>query len=147
MLNKRNMIGVIITLVALLITTPFALFFVYIFTTGGEGSLIVAQQLKSKLDEVPNPEAGEGCDSEYFWHRFPDGEWIIGITRDSHGFFSKYRGGGTVVMKDSRGAIHCYLGHTCGSMFPKDFAQSAKGFDHFLKLMRDETGMTETSLP
>lgn len=147
MLNKRKTIRVIVALVTQLIATPFVLFFVYIFTTGGAGSLAVAQQMKTKLDTIPSPEAGEGSDREYFWHRFKDGEWIMGFSRDSHGFFSKYRGGGTVVIKDSRGTTRCFLGHCCGTMFPKAFAQSAKGFDHFWKLMRDDTDMIETPLP
>lgn len=147
MLNKRKTIQAIVALMALLITTPFALVIVYFSTTGGEGSQAIAQQLKSKLESIPSPEAGEGSDREYFWHRFPDGEWIMGISRDSHGFFSKYRGGGTVVIKDSHGTTRCFLGHCCGTMFPKAFAQSAKGFDHFWKLMRDDTDMIETPLP
>jgi hypothetical protein len=146
MLSKRKTIRVIVALVTLLIATPFVLFFVYIFTSGGEGSLAVAQQLKLKLESIPSPEAGKGSDFEYFWHRFPDGEWMIGISRDSHGFFSKYRGGGTVVFKDSRGAIRCYFGHCCGALFPKVFAYDAKTLDRFLESMQ-ESGMVETDLP
>lgn len=44
-----------------------------------------------------------GCHPEYVSKQFPNGEWLLGIGRESHGPLSRYTGSGTFVMKDSRG--------------------------------------------
>jgi hypothetical protein len=43
-------------------------------------------------------------------HTFSSGEWIAGLSHDSHGF----AGGGVLVVRDSRGATRAFTGHVCG---------------------------------
>lgn len=92
-----------------------ALHFIFFDSVGGTGSMAEAVRLRAILEPIPDPEAGRGCDPEFSFHRFPNGEWVMGIARDSHASLSRYRGGGTVVMKDSRGRVRCFFGHVCGS--------------------------------
>jgi hypothetical protein len=39
--------------------------------------------------------------------RFPNGEWVIGFARNSHGLF--VGGGGSLVLKDSRGDLRAFF--------------------------------------
>ena len=44
--------------------------------------------------------------------RFDDGAWLFGLCQSSHGVWK--RGGGTVVVKDSKGQVRAFFGHVCG---------------------------------
>jgi hypothetical protein len=88
--------------------------FYYFYSVGGTGSMSEARRLRAIIEPISDPEAGQGCDPEYKFIRFPNGEWVMGIARDSHAPMSRYRGGGTVVTKDSRGRVRCFFGHVCG---------------------------------
>jgi hypothetical protein len=78
----------------------------------GDGSRAEAARLRPVVAAVRDPESGRGIDPEYFAKRFPNGEWIVGISRDSHAPFNLR--GGTAVTKDSRGQVRCFFGHVCG---------------------------------
>jgi len=83
--------------------------------TGGSGSMAKAQQLRPQVEAVPGPES---LPSDRNWAavKCANGEWILGISTSSHDMYSSWFGGGTVVLKDSRGRVRCFLGHVCGAV-------------------------------
>lgn len=104
-----------VSAVGLAVFAAVALFHFYFFgSVGGTRSMAEAAKLRAILEPIPDPEAGRGCDPEFSFRRFPNGEWVMGVARDSHAPLSLYLGGGTVVLKDSRGRVRCFLGHVCG---------------------------------
>lgn len=83
--------------------------------SGGRGSMDAALKLKAKVEAMPTPD--EWCYNRRagsFGVRFTNGEWVTGVAMDSHRLYSEWFGGGTVVLKDSRGRVRCFLGHVCG---------------------------------
>lgn len=99
--------------------------------SGGMGSMKEALRLRSMVESMPEPK-------ESFWDRnkeavglcFPNGEWVMGVAKDSHTWYSDWFGGGTVVLKDSRGRVRCFFGHVCGSC-NLTFANDPKSLDEF----------------
>lgn len=67
---------------------------------------------------------------------YPSGEWASGLSQDSHGLWRS--GGGTVVVKDSRGGVHAYFGgHVCGPGFLGDYLLAeTKSLDEFYEKLR-----------
>jgi hypothetical protein len=75
---------------------------------------------------------------------FPNGEWIIGFAQNSHGI--SVRGGGTLVVKDSRGNVRAFFGHVCGPHYLRTFFCETPDLDGFYaRLKRLE--FTEHVLP
>lgn len=91
------------------------------------GSPTFAAQWREILDQYPDPETAMSTRPEVMGKRFPNGEWVFGVDRDSH----KYRDGGTVVVKDSRGRIRVFFGHVCGGGMVNACAREAKTLDEF----------------
>jgi hypothetical protein len=129
------------------ITSPFAIFIFYVRTSGGMGSAAEAARLRAVVEPIPNPEAGRGCHREYASKRFANGEWVLGIGRDSHDWMSKYRGGGTVVVKDSRGRVRCFFGHVCGPDGHAAYMDRARSLDDFYRNLADYNAFTEYQWP
>ncbi len=120
----------------LLVLSPFFLvgfFFLYLWTSGGSGSADEADQLRRMIEKVSSPDDERLPISGYAAKRFDSGEWIVGIGTNSHGFLSKLRGGGTIVVKDSRDNIRCFLGHVCGSDDLRMRMKTASSLDDFYK--------------
>jgi len=82
-----------------------------------DGSVKEASKLKPIVAAIADPESGVGSHPNYGFMRFDNGEWVLGIARDSHGFMAGFDGGGTVVVKDNRGRLRCFFGHVCGPRF------------------------------
>jgi hypothetical protein len=76
------------------------------------GSPRLAKEWKSKLEEFTSLEEAKQKDPEIQGQLFRNGEWVFGYARDSHNRW--HRGGGTLVLKDSRGNVRVYFGHVCG---------------------------------
>lgn len=76
--------------------------------------------------------------------RFPNGECVIGLAQNSHGLF--VRGGGTIVVKDSRGNIRAFFGHVCGPNYLRTFFRDLPDLDHFYVRMK-QLKFTEHALP
>ncbi len=74
-----------------------------------------AVKLRPVVEAMPEPVESFGDrDKQTVGIRFPNGEWVTGVTKDSHGLYSEWFGGGTVVLKDSSGRVRCFFGHVCG---------------------------------
>jgi hypothetical protein len=110
--------GLVVTAVALLALIGYVAYFVigFVYYQGGSGSMAEAQRLRPVVEAMPPPSA-----SAVYYRAgavgvvFPSGEWVVGVVKDSHGMYSRLKGGGTVVLKDSRGRVRCFFGHVCGS--------------------------------
>jgi hypothetical protein len=115
-----------------LLVTPLVGFVVVgMQTTGGMGDMQTAVKLRPAVEILPAP-------NQPFMDRkanvvglyFPTGEWVVGVAKDSHAWFSTYTGGGTAVLKDSRGRVRCFFGHVCGDG-NLALANGAKSLDEF----------------
>jgi hypothetical protein len=76
---------------------------------------------------VADPEEARRRYSGVAAKRFDNGEWVFGVCRDSHA----YRDGGTVVIKDSTGAVRAFFGHVCGGHFLEGGLRDAKSLAEF----------------
>jgi hypothetical protein len=109
-----------------------------------EGSPALAQEWKTALQEFNDLEDAKHHDQSVQGRVFPDGEWVLGKCRNSHGLFE--RGGGTLVVKDSRGAIRAFFGHVCGPDFLKDQSAAAKSLDDFYRRLTESGIFAEHQL-
>jgi hypothetical protein len=148
-MQRRTAIYVIVAVVLMIIGSPFALLVLYVTTTGGMGSLREATKLKKIVERIPNPEVGIGTVHEYACKRSKNGEWVLGIARDSHGIMSALNGGGTMVVKDSRGQVRCFLGHVCGSGAQSEFwgTDHSESLDQFYTRLVESFRFVEHKLP
>lgn len=74
----------------------------------GKGDPRYAARWRDRLSALPD--SAKAAYSSIQSKRFPNGEWIFGVSSDSH----DSHWGGTIVVKDSTGQIHTYFGHVCG---------------------------------
>jgi hypothetical protein len=81
--------------------------------SGGMGSMDEARRLRPLVEAMPPPTATDRK-TEALGIVYPNGEWVVGVAKDSHALYSRLTGGGTVVLKDSRGRVRCFFGHVCG---------------------------------
>jgi hypothetical protein len=71
----------------------------------------LAWKWANQLGEYPNLDAAQAADNRIWGKRFADGQWVFGLSQDSHG---SPLTGGTVVVKDSRDGVRVFFGHVCG---------------------------------
>lgn len=81
-----------------------------------EGSPVLASEWRKELDAFATPDDAVKADPTIQVVKFKNGEWLFGRCQNSHGI-SWRGGGGTMVMKDSRGEIRALKGHVCGPRF------------------------------
>lgn len=81
-----------------------------IFGGVGSGSPAFAEKWTRRFEDFPTPKAAQ---SRHFLavesHEFPDGSWLYAVCSRSH----NNANGGTVVIRDSSGAIRAFFGHVC----------------------------------
>src|SRR4051812_41812277 len=99
------------------------------FMPMGTGSATYAHRWEERLAALTTTDEATARYPEVQARTFPTGEWIFGVGDDSHASMF----GGTVVIKDSRGAIHTYFGHVCGPGYLRLIGHSAATLDEFLK--------------
>jgi hypothetical protein len=146
-LRLRTVILGIVILAALAVASPIALFVVYLVTNDEDHSPEAADRLRAIVEPIADPESGLWSDREFRFKRFENGEWVLGVSRDSHGWMSKYRGGGTVVVKDSRGQLRCFFGHVCGPGGHEYYMTQARSLDSFYQTLLDHNAFTEYRWP
>lgn len=76
----------------------------------GHGDSNYARTWKQRIEALPDPATAKVAYPEIEATTFPNGEWVFGVSSDSHGS----HWGGTIVIKDSTGKVHVYFGHVCG---------------------------------
>ena len=116
-MKPRTKLLLILTPLALVILSPVAFFAIYVAASLGsdQGSPVLAGEWRKELDKYATPEDAVKADPTIQVVKFKNGEWLFGRSQNSHGIW--LRGGGTMVMKDSRGEIRAYAGHVCGPRF------------------------------
>src|SRR5262245_10668661 len=82
------------------------------FTINDKGSPDLAARWKAELIEYRTPDEAQTRNPDVIVIKFDNGEWLFGLCRSSHGAWRS--GGGTVVVKDSKGQIRAFFGHVCG---------------------------------
>lgn len=116
-MKKRTKSILIATPFILILLAPVCFFGFWILAAGGSnsGSPELAAEWRDDLATYFTPEAATADNPEIEHVTFSNGDWLIGRAQDSHGMWR--RGGGTVVIRDSRGATRVFFGHVCGSGF------------------------------
>ncbi len=76
------------------------------------GSPSLAAEWRDRLNQYADPNSAHVADPKIVVVRFRNGEWVYGLSQNSHGIW--YRGGGTLVVKDSKGRTRAFFGHVCG---------------------------------
>lgn len=116
----------------------------YVAASGGSnrGSPRLAAEWKAELSTYANPDEATAANPEVIVVRFRDSDqWVMGLTRSSHGMWK--RGGGTMVVKDSTGAVRVFFGHVCGEgLLPSAYFGLSQFYDEL-----KSTGMVEQALP
>ena len=97
------------------------------------GSPLLAEEWKRVLEPLENVEDAAQKEPLIQGKRFANDEWVFGLCRDSHGRSRK--GGGTLVVKDSRGKVRAFFGHVCGWMALEAMLREQKSLDEFYKYL------------
>ncbi len=114
---------------------PWLGFFGLFVAANGEsdrGSPQLAEEWRAELSRYATPEEASVANPEIIVVRCTNGEWVFGLAQSSHGMWK--RGGGTFVVKDSKGQIRAFFGHVCG---PGHLG--SMHFKHYLKQYYDAT--------
>src|SRR5262245_21034291 len=92
-------------------------FVLWAAASGGSdrGSPELAAEWRAALLAAPGPDEAAAADPDVVVLRFPNGEWAFGKSQSSHGMWR--RGGGTLVIRDSRGRVRAFFGHICGQRY------------------------------
>ena len=147
--HPRYLLWILFGVVATLLLVPVVFVLIVLIgmaNSNGKGSPEEAERLRVSLEAIADPESGEGCHSEYAAKRFKNGEWVLGIGRDSHAWLSSTRGGGTIVVKDSRGQVRCFFGHVCGHAGHEPFMEHADSLERFYTSI-SEAQLSESKFP
>jgi hypothetical protein len=113
MRTRRVVALILLVLLVAAGTTTFLLtstFFSAMAFGMGKGDARYAVRWRDRLSALPDPDSAKAAYSSIQSKRFANGEWIFGVSSDSH----DSHWGGTIVVKDSTGQIHAYFGHVCG---------------------------------
>ena len=96
----KNIVAILGIIVILMLIVP--------AMTMGSGSPWLARRWMKQFSKVHDIATAKD-DAKLFAHEFPDGSWLCGKTSPSHG----NPWGGTIVTKDSSGAVRVFFGHVC----------------------------------
>jgi hypothetical protein len=112
-------------------------FAVWVFTAAGssKGSPALAAEWRQELSAYQTPAEGKAADNSMFVLRFTTDEWVFGRAQSSHGIWR--RGGGTVVIKDSKGNVRTFFGHVCGSGHLPSFSKLFSLSEFYQELARE----------
>ena len=129
-MTRRVKILLFLLPLAVLLTIPLAFFAFWFAVSAGsdEGSPALATEWHARLASYGNPKEASSRDPHIEVLHFTNGQWLFGLAQDSHGIWR--RGGGTLVVKDSRGETRAFLGgHVCGPGYLEDAFSDMKSLD------------------
>jgi hypothetical protein len=115
-----------------------------VFAVNDRGSSELAAKWKAELTEYSSPDVAQARNPDVIVIRFGNGEWVFGLCRNSHGAWT--RGGGTVVVKDSKGQIRAFFGHVCGDCLGAFWETTSLDL-YYQKTLNCEFGFVEHPLP
>jgi hypothetical protein len=135
-MNRQKLywaLGISFAVIAILCCVAGALL-LHLFTgINNDGSMELAQEWKKELQRFVSLEEAKVKMPEIQGAKFENGEWVIGLCRDSHGNLRP--GGGTMVLKDSRGKTRLFFGHVCGQNYLDMMVTKRKSLDDFYNNM------------
>ena len=136
-MTRKTKVRIALVAGAILLGCPCAFFGSWGAAIAGSdsGSPELAAEWREKLTPIDSLETAK---ARALTEQFPNGEWVAWLSADSHGIW--IRGGGTVVIKDSRGQIRAFFGHVCGSFSPPFGSNS---LDDFYTRMASQTRYRE----
>ena len=144
-MRPRTKFLLLATPLALILLSPIVLFGLWMLVAGANngGSPQLAAEWREELEQFDTPEQATSANPDTDHIRFQNGDWFIGLCRDSHGLWR--RGGGTMVTRDSNGRTRAFFGHVCGAGFLQTFqsCEDLEAFDRWI----DESRFTEHMLP
>ena len=114
-MKRRTKVTIIAILIIIVFGAPVSIFGLFLAATFGSnaGSPELAKEWRDQLNQYKSPNSARAADPTLEVFTLANGEWLFGHAQDSHGIW--HRGGGTIVVKDSNGTIHAFLGgHVCG---------------------------------
>lgn len=104
----------------------------------------MAIRWKQYLEQIGGPIEAKRGHTEVAVRVFPDGEWVMGLSWDSHDTTSP--NGGTVVVRDSRGRTRAFFGHVCGPQMLENIFQGFPTLDAVYQKFVD-VWLSEHELP
>lgn len=102
---KKKILIIILILIILI--------FICIQILPGRGSKYYAHKWYTIFQKIDSIEKAKREYPDISIYKISDGEWIFGISDDSHASIF----GGTIVVRDSKGNVRCFFGHVCGEKF------------------------------
>jgi len=96
------------------------------------GSSKLAGEWTAKLRAYTDLDDARAKDPRVQGAKLPNGEWVFGYCNDSHGKLPGH-GGGTVVVRDSRGEVRVFFGHVCGDDYLQSYCNHSDSLDVFYK--------------
>jgi hypothetical protein len=137
----------IVTLMLLIAVISLGLLAVRALKSGpefGRGSTERAAKWKAVFEELTDPERVKTKYPFAAIKRFDDGSWIFGVGEDSH----RDPDGGTIVVKDSGGAVRAFFGHVCGpDMLQDEFSHSSSLAEFYSLLSQTQFKFKEYTFP
>ena len=118
-----------------------------LFDTVNRGSPELAARWRAMLEPVGDLDAAKQEWPGIQSRRFKNGEWAYGFCHDSHFQFRFSDHGGTLVVKDSRGAVRAFFGHVCGPQFLDMLLSQAVSLDDFYEKLMLKWGFKEHTWP
>lgn len=137
-MKPRTKLLLILAAISLFVLIAIAVAFLVLSLTyvSDEGSPGLASECRKELDAFATPDDAVKTDPTIEVVKFKNGEWLIGRCQDSHGI-SRRGGGGTMVMKDSRGETRALKGHVCGSRFLSGGSSETADLDTFYSNLKE----------
>ena len=87
-----------------------------VISVNDRGSPKLARAWRDQLNQYTSHQQATTADPTVQVVTMENGEWLFGRSQSSHGFW--HGDGGTMVVKDSKGETHAFLGgHVCGPSY------------------------------
>src|SRR5262245_32133670 len=117
---RWRLLALLVGVLALLVSICLGLrAFLIDYSSVAKGSPEYAERWRESFEEVAGPDEAKAATPDMAYKRYPNGEWVFGVCRCSH----RYRDGGTIVVKDSKGRVRAFFGHVCGHDFLESILQ------------------------
>ena len=132
-MKRRTKVVLIALPILVVIGVPMTFFAFWFAVSAGTdaGSPDLAREWRDELNKYKSVREAIDADPAVEAVAFDTGQWVFGRAQSSHGIW--LRGGGTLVVKDSNGEIHAFLGgHVCGNRYLRRVFSAASSSESFL---------------